>query len=135
MASNRLAQNYFTALTIFKLMRLKEPEYTLKLFTRYESDRPTRGLRVDLRLPRVTSDIGRTSFRVQLRNSVPALFVHFLTCSFIYRSHLQACWLPRCTECMCTRIPTARSPHFLCWFLHWPVTLSNQFGFFNPRIQ
>ena len=72
-------RNYFTALTMFKLM-LKEPEYLLKLFTRYESDRPTRGLRIDLRLPQVASEIGRTSFQVQgaqLWNSLPTITVAF----------------------------------------------------------
>ena len=62
---------------MFKLMRLKEPEYLLKLLTQYESDRPhTRGLRVDLRLTRVAFEIGRTSFEVQgaqLWNTLPVM--------------------------------------------------------------
>ena len=68
-------RNYFIGLTMYKLMHLREPAYLEKLFTRYESTRPTRGLRTDLRIPHVMSEMGRTSFQVQsahLWNSLPA---------------------------------------------------------------
>ena len=67
-------REYFMGLTMYKLMQLRQPNYLLQLFTRYESSRPSRGLRKDLRIPHVTSEMGRTSFQVQsanLWNSLP----------------------------------------------------------------
>ena len=56
-------------------MHLREPAYLEKLFSWYESTRPTRDIRTDLRIPYVTSEMGGTSFQVQsahLWNSLPA---------------------------------------------------------------
>ena len=67
-------RDYFTGLAMYKLMHLKEPEYLTQFFTRYESKRPTRGLRTDLRILHVLSEMVRTSFQVQsayLWNSLP----------------------------------------------------------------
>ena len=58
-------REYFMGLTIYKLMQLRQPNYLLQLFTRYESSRPSRGLLKDLRIPHVTSEMRRTSFQVQ----------------------------------------------------------------------
>ena len=68
-------RDYFTGLAMYKLMHLKEPEYQTQFFTRYESTRPTRGLRKDLRIPHVLSEMGRTSFQVQSAHLWSSLLV------------------------------------------------------------
>ena len=60
---------------MYKLMHLREPAYLEKLFTRYETTRPTRGLSTHFRIPHVMSEMGRTSFQVQnahLWNTLPS---------------------------------------------------------------
>ena len=53
---------------------MREPKILTSLFTPYNSDRPQRGSRTDLKIPFTTSDMGTNSFQVksaQLWNSIP----------------------------------------------------------------
>ena len=67
--------NYFAALTLYRLIRMKEPPFLLSLFEPYKSDKPSRGVRKDLKIPSsITTDWGINSFQVKYAhfwNNIP----------------------------------------------------------------
>ena len=43
--------NYFAALTMYRLIRMREPPFLLSFFKLYKSEKPLRGPRKDLDIP------------------------------------------------------------------------------------
>ena len=66
--------HYFSLLKMYKIAHMREPPILLKLFKNYEPDRPTRGVRIDVDVPKVKRR-GLSSFSVEgthLLNSLPS---------------------------------------------------------------
>ena len=72
--SNMTRINYFASLTMYRLVRMKEPPLLLSFFKPFHSDRPTLGPRIALAIPSVSTDWGLHSFQVNyahLWNLIP----------------------------------------------------------------
>lgn len=71
---NQTRTNYFAALIMYRLVRMREPPFLLSLFEPYKSDKPSRGPRKDLKVSTLKTDWGRNSFQVKyakLWNIIP----------------------------------------------------------------
>ena len=58
-------RTYFAALAMYKIIQMKEPSYLASLFETYDSKKPTRGIRKDLKVPYLSSVPGTNLFQVQ----------------------------------------------------------------------
>ena len=66
--ANLARTDYFPSLLMYRLVRMNEPPFFLSLFKPYKSDKPTRGLRIDLDPITVTTDWRLYSFQVKYAN-------------------------------------------------------------------
>lgn len=57
--------DYFASLTMYKIIRMKQPPFLAPLFKPYIRDRPTRGPRKDLEIPPATHNWGVQSFQIK----------------------------------------------------------------------
>ena len=70
---------YFSAILIYKILRIGEPQYLAEFFTRYQSGRPARGNAKELAIPGFRLETGRWSFQVygaNFWNSLPMCLRH-----------------------------------------------------------
>ena len=51
-----VSMHYFSLLTMYKIVHMREPPILLKLFQNYKPGRPTRGARIDLDVPKNEGD-------------------------------------------------------------------------------
>ena len=49
---------------MYKMMNFSESEYFAELFEKYQLNRPARGIRKDLKIPRVRTEFGNRSFQL-----------------------------------------------------------------------
>ena len=74
---NDTRRDYFAALIMYRIWRMKEPPLLLSLFKPYHSDKPTRGPRIDLEMTTMITDSGKNSFQIKyanLWNSLPPCY-------------------------------------------------------------
>ena len=63
---NTTRTNYFAALTMYRLIRMREPPFLLSFLKSYKPEKPSRGPRKDLHIPTsITTDWGLNSFQVK----------------------------------------------------------------------
>ena len=66
--SNDTRRDFFTALIMYRIVRMREPPLLLSLFKPYHSDKPTRGPRKDLEITTMLTDSGKNSFQIKYAN-------------------------------------------------------------------
>ena len=65
--TNLARADYFACLLMYRLVRMKEPPFLLSLFKPYQSDKPTRGPRIDLDPITVTTDWGSIHSKLNMQ--------------------------------------------------------------------
>ena len=109
---------YFAAILMYKIMRMGQPSYLKKLFTKYRYTRPARGEIKELEVPFMGPGRGNLSFQVRC-----AQFCNFLPSSIrflpslsrfkkVIRQHLQWRVQGSCRGCHGTRNLFRRAPKF-----------------------
>ena len=74
-ASVEERRRYFSALLLYKIIRMEQPPYLAELFRHNENRTSARSAMRDIRVPESRTDVGLYSFRVQgakLWNSIPS---------------------------------------------------------------
>ena len=66
--SNDSRRDYFTMLTMYRVVRMKEPPLLLPLFKSYHTDKPTRGPRKDLVTQTMLTESGKNYFQIKYAN-------------------------------------------------------------------
>ena len=70
---------YFSAILMYKILRIGKPSYLAELFSRYQPRGPSRGEVKELAIPSFRTETGRSSFQISaasLWNSLPTLIRH-----------------------------------------------------------